>query len=203
MYKILIKKVFCALLLISLMARGSSAGLIVSDVEIEDKKASIVLSNAIKIRDIRLEKKNGRTILVFPEYVSKSGRVYPQVEVISKSLLRTIKKAVLTEKPEEMTIEDDIEFEVKEPFVLNGKSSRLANVDVHFNDELVVTFGIMKSKWGKNPYWLAPPSKKEKGSGQWFKQVILRDFRLRRDIEKEVFRKFKRTLSEKGEKKKK
>jgi len=202
MLKILTKKVFCALVLIPLAVKGFSAGLVVSDVEVEDEKASIVLSNAIKIRDIQLVKKKGRTTLVFPEYVSKSGRVYPQVEVISKSLLRTIKEAVLTEKPEEMAIEDDIRFEVMEPFVLRGKSSRLANVDVHFNDELVVTFGIMKSKWGKNPYWLAPPAKKEEGSGQWFKQVILRDFRLRRDIENEVFRKFKRTLAEKGVKKK-
>jgi len=143
--------------------------------------ASIVLNNAIKISEIKVKKISGRTSLKFPEYVSKRGRVYPQVKVLDPAAEKEIISAVRKEEPSAET-SNKISFKVSKFSLFNRSSSKLkAFCSVVFNNKIEIECKVMEGKWGP---WISWPARPPDGGGKWIQQVEIKDRNLAKAIEK-------------------
>jgi len=175
-------------------AAFSAAPVEVTEAEMLGEKGRVVLWGAVEVRDIRVARKNGRALLILPEYVSKEGRRFAQARLLREGDEEKVARA-LDEGRHVLEAKFPVAVAVGDPRLLSGEN-RLANVDVTFNDALAVTFGVMKSKRPGAPYWLAYPSRRVEGKKVHFKQVLIHDAGLKKSVEALVMRKFERALSE-------
>jgi DNA-binding cell septation regulator SpoVG len=179
-------------------APADDAKILVTDVSIQEGMASVTLNDAIQIREIKVMKSGNQTSLRFPEYVSRSGRAYPQVTVHSKEAYDNILQAVKTGKTSGEKSKS-IKFTISEPQILRSPTRR-ANVEVTFNDAVSVTVGVLKSKrQSGDPYWVGYPGRRPEGGGKYINQVEVTNPKLKKAVESAVVEKFQRAQSEKGE----
>lgn len=175
----------------------------VTDVNIEPLKgagaikslASVVIDNVLKINEIQVIKIGDKTTLKFPVYVSRSGREYPQVKVHTKEANDKILKAIETKKPSSEKPKS-VKFKIGEIFHLRNPKTRLANVDITFNNEITVVVGVMRSKREGQEYWIAYPSRKDETTGKWLKQVIIINREFKYKVEDEIIKAFKASASQ-------
>jgi len=147
----------------------------------------ITINRSVIIKDIRLVNADREKLLEFPEYVSQSGHVYPQVVFNSTKTSDYVKFTVINNS---VTPAGNCKTEFKitkfEKFLKKSKLKALASVS--FNDELEVECKIIESKHGP---WVAWPSKKSEKSGEWEKQVFVLDKKLREGVEKALLQRYK------------
>ncbi|MDI6642224.1 MAG: hypothetical protein QME68_07955, partial [Elusimicrobiota bacterium] len=174
--------------------RIPSGQIVVTDVKLKDKKAEIVINDLIKIREIEVKKIGERTVVIYPVYISKAGKVYPQVKILTKQANDAILKAIETgkaTKPEGLP--DEMKFEITKfsPFTRSGSSLRIFAA-VTFNDAIEIECKIMEgiSKRTGNPYkFVSWPSRREEGSDEWVKQVLIKG-KFKQKIDKALLNKY-------------
>lgn len=194
-----------AVWLIGLPAAYAADPIVVSAVSVEQPEeggppmAEVILNRAIKVREIKVIKTKTGTVLQYPEYVSRRGRRYPQVKMLTKEAADTVKQAILTGKP---TPGGDkvrnISFRVESVFPLRSPT-RKANAEVVFNDAVQVTLGVMKSRYGQDEYWIAYPARKDEASGRWLNHVQILNQRLKQAVEQKVISEYKAQVGGEGE----
>ncbi|MDD5687015.1 MAG: septation protein SpoVG family protein [Elusimicrobia bacterium] len=163
---------------------------------IKSDLTAITLNNKIKIKEIQIVKSGEKTTLKYPVYISKNGKKYPQVELLTKQVNDEITRAITTGEPSIKPVQP-MTFKIAEfiPFK-NSKSSRKANVSVDFNESVRISCGVMDSNKGP---WISWPSRKSEDSGIWIKQVLVTDKKMREVIEKAIINKYKSLMSETSE----
>ncbi len=155
---------------------------------------SITLNNLVVIKEIKLKKtKIGqREIfnLEFPTYISKAGKAYPQVTILSKDLNEKILKAITTQTPETMPENvGEMSFKINKysPYK-RSKSALKVFASVVFSDAVEIECKIMEGKKGP---WVSWPSRKDETSGKWKKQVVFKSKDYQKKVEEELLAKYK------------
>jgi len=158
--------------------------------------AKVMLNECIVVREIKVMKGDNRTVLKFPEYISKRGIVYPQIKFLKEEVRDAIVKAIETGKPSQEKLEQ-VSFKVTDWFRLRGAGKRKVNAEVTFNNTVAVSCGIMEGKKGP---WIAWPSRPpEKGRGGWIKQIYIYDEKVKKAVEKLLLTKYQAMLQEEDE----
>lgn len=207
------EKLIFALLLTSLLntiavcqpkkePKAEAPEIVITKVEFKEtergKQAIIEINGAMKIKEIDVTEKAGKTIIKFPTYVSRSGREYPQVKILSKAVHDKIVKAIEEGKvvpPEKVP---PLKYKITKFFPLRARV-RKANAEVTFNEAITIVIGVMESRKEKGEYWIAWPSRRDEEFGRWIRQVTFRDKKFKEEIEEEIIKKYKRFLTEVGE----
>lgn len=182
---------------------GKSQKLYITDVQkIKENEYSITINNLIIIKEIKLKKtKIGQREIInveFPTYISKRGRVYPQVVVLDKNLNDRIIKVITTGRPE------IVSEPLSQPSYKLGKYSLYKKststlkvfVSVIFEDMLEIECKIMEGRRGP---WIAWPSRKDETTGKWIKQVVFKSIEYQRQIEQELLNRYKVGVEESTE----
>jgi len=142
--------------------------------------AKVMLNESIVIREIRVLKVSDKTVLRFPEYMSRKGTVYPQIRFLTEKARNCVVRAIETGKPSQPRV-TTVSFRITEWFPLKRAGKRKVNVEVTFNNAVAISCGIMEGKRGP---WVAWPARApENRGGPWVKQIYIYDEQL----EKEVF----------------
>ena len=158
--------------------------------------AKVMLNECIVVREIKVMKVDDKTVLKFPEYISKKGIVYPQIKFLTKEARNAVVEAIETGKPSENKVER-VSFKVTDWFRLRRAGKRKVNVEVTFNNAVAVSCGIMEGKRGP---WVAWPSRPpEKGRHRWIKQIYIYDKGVKKAVEKLLLTKYEAMLQEEGE----
>ena len=161
----------------------------VTAVDVEDNRASVTINDCIKIDEILIIEGDNKKFIKFPEYISKSGRVYPQVVILKKDISEKIEEAVISGISVEKET-DKLKYKITKLFMLSGKSRR-ANVEVIFNDVLRITCGVIETRGN---LWVAWPSRKDaKG---WIKQVRFLMPEFKKMLDSEILIKYRAAVSE-------
>jgi len=158
--------------------------------------AKVMLNECIVVREIKVMKVDDKTVLKFPEYISKKGIVYPQIKFLTEEARNAVVKAIETEEPAENRVKR-VSFKVTDWFRLRRAGKRKVNVEVTFNNAVAVSCGIMEGKRGP---WIAWPSRPpEKGRHRWIKQIYIYDKGVKKAVEKLLLTKYEAMLQEEGE----
>jgi DNA-binding cell septation regulator SpoVG len=177
--------------------RAAGPDLQVTGLFVEGDRAALVLNETLEIRDVRFTKRNNRVQLRFPEYKAKSGRVYPQVEILSRDVEALLAQTVLAGQPSPGP-GGPVSFRVSDVRLIPG-SRRRANARVVFNDAVSVAVGVMEGpRRGAGRLWVAYPGQRRSPGGTYRKQVVIRDAALKRSLEAAVLKSYERALSEAG-----
>jgi len=158
--------------------------------------AKVMLNECIVVREIKVMKVDDRTVLKFPEYISKKGIVYPQIKFLTEEARNAVVEAIETEEPSENKVEL-VSFEVTDWFRLRRAGKRKVNVEVTFNNAVAVSCGIMEGKRGPWVAWPARPPEKRRHS--WIKQIYIYDKEIKKAVEKLLLTKYEAMLQEEGE----
>jgi len=160
------------------------------------EKATIVLNDCLEVRDILVSKADGKVNLKYPTYVSKAGKEYPQLEVISEQAKMEIEKAIATGKPSEKASKT-LTFKVsKFSKMRKSTSSMKAFVSVDFNNAVRVECKVMESKKGP---WISWPSVKDEKTGKYLKQILLINANVKNVVENSLLKKYKDSGEEQSE----
>lgn len=202
------KKMFiyllCILVVIPLFSQQKDVEkLYITSVEKTDtNEYSITLNNLIVIKEIKVKKtKIGQREIVnieFPTYVSKRGRVYPQVTILDKELNDRIIKAITSGTPESTSKElPEPKFKVNKfsPY-RSSRSSLKVFASVIFNDAVEIECKVMEGRYGP---WISWPARKDTTSNKWIQQVTFTSKEYKKKVEKEVLAKYKTEKVETGE----
>jgi len=157
----------------------------------------IVLNDSIQVKDIRIDKADGRTTLKYPVYISRGGKEYPQFEILTRQAKEEIEKAVLSDKSSSKSSKQ-MSFKISDFSPLSGESSRKVNACVDFNDAVRIYCGVMES--GRGP-WISWPSVKNESGGKWLKQIVITNRSLRYAVEKALVDKYSEYNAESSEEK--
>lgn len=161
-----------------------------------EKIAEITLNNAILIKEIKLSQENDKTTLIFPTYVSRRGKEYPQVKVLSKDAQETIEEAILTGKPTDRPNKQyTLSYKITKFSPYNQPSSLKVFCSVAINEAIEIECRVMEGNYGP---WIAWPAKKSEETGSYIKQVLITNEALRQAIEKALLKKYKDLVREKG-----
>ncbi len=156
--------------------------------------ATIVLNNVIEISEIQVLKVGGRTSLKFPEYISKKGKVYPQITIHTKQANDAIVEAVETGMPSDEKAKA-ISFKVTKFSRFTRPSKLKVFAAVIFNDAVEVECKVMEGKRGP---WISWPARKPEEGGRWIQQVKIRNKAVKDAIEKTLLERYSKMISEGG-----
>lgn len=148
----------------------------------------VILNNWIAIRNIRVTKEDGQTTIKYPVYVSRTGKVYPQVKFLTEQAKNAVETAIRTKKASAQESEGLKSFKITGWFKLRGTSSRKVNAEVTFGKAVAVSCGVMEGSRGP---WIAWPAHKDENSGRWIKEVYIVDPEIKRTVEKALIEKYK------------
>ena len=155
---------------------------------------SITLNNLVIIKEIKLKKTKIGQREVFnlelPTYISKAGKAYPQITILSKDLNERILKAINTQTAEKMPDDvGELSFKINKysPYK-RSKSSLKVFASVIFGDSVEIECKIMEGKRGP---WISWPSRKEETSGKWEKQVVFKSKDYQKRVEEELLTRYK------------
>jgi len=156
--------------------------------------ARVLINNVLEISEIQVLKVGGRTSLKFPEYVSKKGKVYPQITVHTKQANDAILNAVTTGKPSAEKSKA-ISFKVTKFSRFTRPSTLKVFAAVMFNDAIEVECKIMEGKRGP---WVSWPARRPEGGGKWINQVSIKNKAVKDAIEKTLLERYAKMLQESG-----
>ncbi len=163
---------------------------------------SITLNDLVIIKDIKLKKtKIGQrefSSLEFPTYVSKSGKTYPQVVILSRELNEKILNSINSMKSEDISQKDkELNFKIgKYSPYRRSKSSLKVFASIIFADVVEIECKIMEGKKGP---WIAWPSRKDTNSNKWIKQVSFKSKEYKKKVESELLNRYKTSKVESNE----
>ena len=141
-----------------------------------DTFAEITINNSLTLRDIRVLTVGGRTLLKFPESISKRGKVFPQVRLTSRPAREAVYSAVETQSSSSRW--GPLSYQITRVTRYGKKSSLKAFVLVNFGGSLEVECRVFSGNRGLHVGW---PSRKQ-DSG-WVDQVTIDDSKLKSDVE--------------------
>lgn len=200
--KVMLKKISILMLLVLFGIRlgfAQEEKLVVTSVsKITDDMYEIVLNDMIVIKEIKLKKtKIGQREIInlqFPEYISKRGKVFPQVTVLSKDLRDRIISAIITSKADQLPTPVEPSYKINKfsPF-RRSRSSLKIFASVIFAKTLEVECKVMEGRKGP---WISWPARKDESSGKYKKQVIFKSREYRKKIENDLLNKYKVSISE-------
>lgn len=155
--------------------------------------ATIVLNNCIKIQEIEVvETADGKKDLKFPVYISSRKKVFPQMELLSRTAKEEIERAVFSGKPSDASART-ISFKISKFQRYRGQSSLKVFVSVDFNKAIRIECKIMESRLGP---WVSWPARKDENSGKYINQVQLINDKVRKVVEKAILDKYNKMLTE-------
>ena len=155
---------------------------------------SVTINNLIKIKEILIIEENGRKLVKVPEYVSKEGKVYTNIVIMSEKIKKDIEDGIILEIPGAKG-NKKLDYKIKKIFFLQSKSRR-ANLEIIFNDDLKVICGVMEDKTGE--LWIAWPSRKDVKLG-WIEQVTFINQKFKKIVEEEILAKYRAAKSEESD----
>lgn len=178
-----------------------SKDIVVSEVEVTPVDegavkglARVLINNVLEISEIQVLKVGGRTSLKFPEYVSKTGKIYPQITIHTKQANDAIVKAIETQKPSTEKSKT-ISFKVTKFSKFTRPSKLKVFAAVMFNDAIEVECKVMEGSKGP---WISWPSRRPEGGGKWIKQVNIKNKAVKDAIEKTLLERYSKILKEGG-----
>jgi len=163
----------------------------VTSVHVNGNEASVVINEVVEINEIEI---SGNDVK-FPAYISKSNKVFPQVNFLTETARNTVVEAVLNNKPSSKRIRS-INYKVNKMSPYNKEGSSLkAFASVVFNGALEVECKVMKSRRDDDLWiaWPARPPKKDKGERRWQDQVRIINKKVKSIIERDIVETFKNT----------
>ncbi|MBN1822925.1 MAG: septation protein SpoVG family protein [Endomicrobiales bacterium] len=156
---------------------------------------TVTINGVLVIKDVSLEKLGDRPIVRLPVYVSKKGRKYPQVTLLTRQAIEAFREALAGGKSFPGN-EPALDFKITGIRQVNNAKSLKAVGTVCFNDSVEVECRVFKGKTG---VWIGWPSKKSSGkSGRYEKLVIVSDKTLRESIERQLLLKYDTLEEEEG-----
>ncbi|MBA3066803.1 SpoVG family protein [bacterium] len=185
-------KLFLALLFVLTSAPKAHAIMGVTEVSINGKEATVVLDGYLKISGIDVLKRADRIKIKLPIYVSKNGKIFPQVNITEAALETRIISAIKMGKPEGGA-SSRLSYKVSKMSLYEPKgqrSSMKAFSAVTFNNEIEVECKVMTG--AKGP-WVSWPS--TKSGSKWVKQVDIIKPEIKKKIEKSVLEKYEKETS--------
>jgi DNA-binding cell septation regulator SpoVG len=143
--------------------------------------AAITINDVLEIKDIVVARENDEIFLEFPVYVSKTGRVYPQIEIKNLKTEETIKNAIENGKTVESPGRAKLGYAITRFSAYNGPGSKIKTfANVVFNDSIEVEVKLLA---GEDGVWVAWPARKDPKTSKWIDQIVFKDKRLREEIE--------------------
>ncbi|MFH2070665.1 MAG: hypothetical protein ABIJ11_05575 [Elusimicrobiota bacterium] len=185
--------------ILPLAVAQNTPNVIVTDIKKTDRghkqSAEIVLNNLIRIKEIQVTREAGRTTVKFPAYISRKGRVYPQVKILSEELMDAITKTIETGEGTRVdALSGKTDFRINRFSPYRGKNSPLkVFASVVFNNALEIECKIMEGvsrKTGRPYKFVSWPSRKDDSSGRWLKQVEITQKHHRNKIEKALLNRY-------------
>lgn len=155
--------------------------------------ADITLNNGLELREVRVLSIGGRQALRFPEYVSRSKKVFPQV-VLRTRQAREAATAAVTERRSAASA-PRLNFAVEKFQPYRKRSALKVFATVVFNDAVEVECKVLE---GKNGPWVAWPARKEQDSRRWVDQVSFPDKKLKEAVEQDLLTKYATSVAESG-----
>ncbi|MCX5778276.1 MAG: hypothetical protein NTU66_03515 [Elusimicrobia bacterium] len=146
--------------------------------------AEITINGELTIKEIEIRTVGGRLDVRFPEYISRRGRVYPQIRLVSRQAHDAV-YAALTAKTPSRTSYSSLSYAVTEWKIITAKSKIKAVATVSFNDAVAIECKVIATKFG---LWVAWPARQPSGGGKWIDQVNFLDARLKDAITKDILR---------------
>lgn len=155
----------------------------ITDIKIETlyknhRVACIEFSKTIRVKNI--EYKNSTIIMPLDIFKDKK---YDNIRIMTKELHDVILKSFLTGKNTKKTTKDPLNYKTPEFKITQirklSSPYRIANVEVVFDDSLLVVLGIIKSKHNPEDFWISYPDNFEiidKNYERIFKKQILQEF---------------------------
>lgn len=172
------------------------AGLVVTEVYARYNSsgavAAVVFNDSLRIEGIRLKDVQGRASLEFPRYVTKGGKVYRQVTVLSEWLNREIVDAIRTGRVEKKA--GPVLWEITRIVPGRRETGLKAFVRVRFNDSLDVECRLFQGRKGP---WVSWPSQRDRVTKKRVKQVKM-NRKLKEDIEQTIINKYNTLIEEMG-----
>ncbi len=156
--------------------------------------ATVLINNVLEIGEIQVLKVGGRTALKFPEYISKRGKVYPQITVHTKQANDALLKAIESGKASTEKAKS-ISFKVTKFSRFTRPSKLKVFAAVMFNDAIEVECKVMEGNKGP---WISWPARKPEGGGKWIRQVAIKNKAVKDAIEKTLLERYQKMLSEGG-----
>ena len=185
-------KLMLALCFVLSAATKASAVMGVTEVSITGKEATVVLDGYLKISNIDVLKRGDRIKIKLPIYVSKAGKIFPQVNFTSSALEDRVISAIKTGKPVG-SVSSKLSYKVSKMSLYEPKgqrSSMKAFSAVAFNNEVEVECKVMTGSKGP---WVSWPS--SKSGSKWVKQVDIIKPEIKKRIEKSVIDKYEKETS--------
>lgn len=191
------KKVLGSLLVFCLtgviFGQSVKSSLVVTKVEkLASGNYAITLNDVITIKDIKVTTtKIGQREIVnlkFPEYVSKRGKVFPQVSVVNKDLMDKMGLAISQNKIEKLSTPKEPSFKIsKFSYYKRSKSSLRVFAAVVFDESIEIECKVMEGKRGP---WISWPAKKDTSTGKYIKQVLFNSKELQNRVEQQLIEKY-------------
>lgn len=188
------KKFLKLMLLLPLLTAAvpeASAVMAVTEVSVKGKEASVVLDGYLKISSIDVLKRGDQVRIKPPIYVSKAGKIFPQVDFKSSSIEDRVISAIKTGKPVG-SVSSKLSYKVSKMslYEASGRSSMKAFAAVLFNNEVEVECKVMTGSKGP---WVSWPTTKV--DNKWVKQVDIIKPDVKKQIEKSVIDKYEKETS--------
>ncbi|MFN3550355.1 MAG: septation protein SpoVG family protein [Endomicrobiia bacterium] len=193
---------FFSILLLNSIVLSQQQVYITSVEKTGQNEYSITLNDLIVIKEIKLKKtKIGQreiSSLEFPTYISRSGKAYPQVSVLSKELNEKILNSINSMKSENMPQENkELSFKIgKYSPYRRSKSSLKVFASIVFADSIEIECKIMEGKKGP---WISWPSRKDPDSSKWVRQVSFKSKEYQKKVESELLNRYKTAKVESNE----
>jgi len=150
----------------------------------EQANAEIVVNQVLKISDIKVQRSGGKTMLIFPEYVSRKGRVFPQVRLITAQANKAVRAAVEHgETSGAGAPTAKLSYRVSGCTVFKKKSRLKGIVVIRFNDAVEVECKLVA---GKNGTWIVWPESRRRYGEKSRPQVTVLDKRMKESIEQDI-----------------
>jgi len=167
----------------------------VTEVEVKGKKATIVLDGYLKISQIKILKRGDSIKIKPPIYVSKAGKIFPQVKFLNPELEKRVISAIKTGKPVGAKSKK-LSFRVTKMSLYEPKkrSAWKAFSAVSFNNEVEVECKVIT---GKKGLWVGYPQ--VKSGGRYVDQVKIIKPEIRKRVEKGVLAKYRKETSYEAE----
>ncbi len=187
---------FIFILLITGLVTGfvHSSEISVTEVEVKRNEARVIINNIIEINEIKIKKGD----VNFPVYISKSGKVFPQVRFLTKDARNIVVDAISNRKASKEIIKK-INYKITKMSPYSKKGSSLkAFAAVTFNGAVEVECKVMKARYKKKDYWVAWPARppdKNKGENKWQDQISIINKKIKSIVEKDIIDSMKKMFS--------
>jgi len=195
-----LKQIFFSLFIFTSVlsaAENTNSVIYVSSVKLNNPaqdriSGEIVLNDNIKILNIVLEKKpNSTNILKLPEYISKRGKIYPQVRILDKKVNDEIIRCMLNAAPGSIKGSKEPAWEISKFSLYRAKKKSVLRIfaSVKFNKSIEIECKVFDND-KPDGIWVNWPSKESVVvKKEYIPQVIIKK-ELREKIEKELIKKY-------------